>query len=346
MAHSGTNGHRGSWLHRHFLPLLIGTYMLAAIVPLPGQFVQSLQVRSGTASATTPAILLAALLFSAGLGTRLTDAKQAVRRPMPLLAGVIASVVVPFLLVVGTSLVLGGWHDPHEVQCLIVGLGLVAAMPIAGSSVAWAQTAGGNAAFSVGLVLSSTVLSPLTTPFALKMLDPMVSGAAGDALSGLTAGSALDFLVWGVVVPTMAGITVRVSIGPTRTAQVLPTAKLVSTGVLLTLCYINASTALPALVAKPDWDFLGLVVAATGVMCALGFLTGATIGRIVRLDRSGRVALTYGLGMSNNGTALVVAGSAFAGLPEAIISVVVYNLVQHVGAALTARILARRVAAP
>ncbi len=52
------------------------------------------------------------------------------------------------------------WHNPDEVQNILVGLALVASMPIAGSSTAWSQNADGDMALSLGLVLGSTLLSP------------------------------------------------------------------------------------------------------------------------------------------------------------------------------------------
>jgi BASS family bile acid:Na+ symporter len=62
------------------------------------------------------------------------------------------------------SLVMAAWHSNGEVQNILVGLALVASMPIAGSSTAWSQNASGDVTLSFGLVLGSTLLSPLTTP--------------------------------------------------------------------------------------------------------------------------------------------------------------------------------------
>ena len=67
------------------------------------------------------------------------------------------------------------WHNPDEVQNILVGLALVASMPIAGSSTAWSQNANGDMALSLGLVLGSTLLSPLTTPMALHAVGFMTT---------------------------------------------------------------------------------------------------------------------------------------------------------------------------
>jgi predicted Na+-dependent transporter len=60
------------------------------------------------------------------------------------------------------------------VQNILVGLALVASMPVAGSSTAWSQNTDGDMALSLGLVLLTTLLSPLTTPAALHAVGRRV----------------------------------------------------------------------------------------------------------------------------------------------------------------------------
>ena len=68
-----------------------------------------------------------------------------------------------------------------EPALITLVLALVASMPIAGSSTAWAQNADGDLVLSLGLVVGSTLLSPLTTPLALHAVGLMAEGAyAGD----------------------------------------------------------------------------------------------------------------------------------------------------------------------
>jgi len=336
MTHPPAPAHRPGWVHRNFLPLLAGAYLLAAAAPQPADAARAISVGCGTGRATVPTALLAVLLFNAGLGTRAADAMRAVRRPLGLSAGLVGSVLAPLAPVAALAWTLGAWHDPAEARCLVAGLALVAAMPVAGSSVGWAQAAGGSPAVSVGLVLASTALSPLTTPVALWALRPV----AGDGLATVAGGPTPGFLVGWVVVPTAAGLLARAALGPDRGARWVQPARTINGPVLLVLCYLNAAAALPTVAADPDWDYLALAVAAAGLMSAFGFAAGAAVGRAARLDHGERVALTYGLGMSNNGTALVAAGSACAGVPNVLVVVVVYNLIQHIAAGTTARLLA------
>jgi hypothetical protein len=90
-----------------------------------------------------------------------------------------------FILVVSQTMRF--WHNPDEVQNILVGLALVASMPIAGSSTAWSQNASGDLALSLGLVVLSTLLSPLTTPVALHSVGPLTSGDYSEDLHELAS---------------------------------------------------------------------------------------------------------------------------------------------------------------
>ncbi|MFO0800502.1 MAG: bile acid:sodium symporter [Gemmataceae bacterium] len=336
---NGVLGRANGWLHRHFLWLLVGAYLLAAVWPWAGSAIRHTTVldtgMAGTIS--LPMVLLAFLLFHAGLAADATDLAGVVRRPVALLAGVAATVAVPLAVVAGLAAVLGWRHDPDEARCLIAGLGIVAAMPVAGSSAAWSQHAGGSAALSLGLVVASTVLSPLTTPLALAAVGPL--NADGNT-PGLLGPGTVTFLVVSVVIPSVAGMVLRRLIGPKVVSCVQPGLKAAGTLVLLVLCYANATASLPSVAAAPDWDYLALVVAAVGVLCGSGFAAGWAVARLVGAGDSQRRSLVFGLGMTNNGTGLVMAGAALSGVPAAILPVLAYNLVQHLFAGAVSRRLA------
>jgi bile acid:Na+ symporter, BASS family len=231
------------------------------------------------------------------------------------------------------SLSLRLWHNSEEAQQVLVGLALVAAMPVAGSSSAWAQQADGDLALSLGLVLLSTLLCPFTTPAALLAAGGTADGGYAAALTGMARADTGGFLAGFVLLPALAGIVVRRLLGETRAASIRPWLKLVSAAVLLTLCYANAAVALPQTLSNPDYDFLAIIALYASGLCAVAFIGGWAVGRCFRADRGQRAALMYGLGMSNNGTGLVLGTSALAGHAEALLPIIFYNLAQHVVAA-------------
>src|SRR5262249_39689714 len=151
------------------------------------------------------------------------------------------------------SWALRDWVDPAGLQQILLGLTLVASMPVAGSSAAWSQNANGNLALSLGLVLGSTFLSPLTTPAVLALVGSLAYGLQADALAGLTASGTGAFLVLFVLLPTVVGLGTRRLVGEGPAVRAKPTLKLLNSVILLVLNYANAAVSLPQVVAAPDW---------------------------------------------------------------------------------------------
>lgn len=316
------------FVHARFFWLLIGSYVVAAVFPGPGLAVRGLSF--GTVSGTPltlPMALLSLLLFNAGLGVP-PGLLTAWRRDAPLLAtGVVANLLLPLTFIVGVSWVMRLWHNPDEVQNILVGLALVASMPIAGSSTAWSQNSDGDMAISLGLVLLTTVLSPLTTPLALHAVGWLTVGDYADDLHELAAGGADVFLMVCVVLPSLAGLVTRRLLGEVQGLR--RHLKLANALVLLALNYSNASLSLPDAVRHPDADFLAVTLAIVLASCVLAFAAGAWLSRSLRTGAAQQVALMYGLGMNNNGTGLVLASLALADHPRVVLPIIFYNLVQH-----------------
>ena len=180
---------------------------------------------------------------------------------------------------------LRAWHNPDEAAIVLVGLALVSSMPIAGSSTGWSQAAGGDMALSLGLVLGSTLLSPLTTPASLHALGMLAPGCYGEQLHLLAGRGTGAFLVAWVLLPSVLGIAARAALGEARVAIVERRLKIVAPLTLLVLCYANASSCLPQAFGQPDWDFLGIIIVFVTGLCMLTFAAGHVIGRMVGADR-------------------------------------------------------------
>jgi bile acid:Na+ symporter, BASS family len=327
-------GRLAEFMHHQLLWLLIGSYVLAALIPGPGLWLRSVNlaavVDAGLPHASVPSVLLSFLLFNAGLGVRTNRLWQLARRPTLLVVGVMANLIMPVVFILGTATSMQLWHNPREVQEILIGLALIASMPVAGSSTAWIQNADGDLALSIGLVVFSTCLSPLTTPLALYAVGWMAEGMYATALRDLAAGQLSGFLGLYVLAPSLTGIAVRAAVGEERIGRFRSHLKLVSSGVLLTLCYANAAVALPQTIQRPDWDYLAVMLVIVAVMCIVGFAAGAVIGWSARADQPQRTSLMFGLGMTNNGTGLVIAAGALAHIPAVMLPVIFYNLIQHV----------------
>ncbi len=332
---SGRVSHFSHFIHAHFLWFLLGCYAVASFVPQPGLALR--KVNCGTIHAfhesvplSLPTIMLALLLFNAGLGINLSRLKSLVRNPVILLLGLAANLVVPLLFILGVSQGMRIWPDHDEVQSILVGLALIASMPVAGSSTAWSQNADGDMALSLGLVLFSTILSPLTTPAVLHSVEWMASGVYSERLHELASSGTSLFLTVNVLVPSLAGILLNALIGEKNLARSKPLVKAINSVNLLVLLYSNASVALPDVVQNPDFDFLAVMFVIVTALCATAFFTGWVLSHKLSIDRSRRTALMYGLGMNNNGTGMVLAATALKSFPAVMLPIIFYNLVQHI----------------
>jgi BASS family bile acid:Na+ symporter len=327
--------------------MIISAYILAAFVPGPGLWLRGATIlefdRGGAGSAATALpLVLAVLLFCAGSRVRIEQAGRTLLRPRMVLIGVVANLAIPVAYIVVIALGLRHWHDLEEAQSLLVGLALVVAMPIAGSSAGWAQHNEADLSLSLGLVLLSTLLSPLTTPLALQSVGLVADGQPAVQLQRLAGHRTGAFLLWWVLAPTALGILSRFLLGEKRVERCADVVKLVSAVCLFVLCYANAAVCLPMLVHEPDWDFLGLSLLIVTGQCVLAFASGSIIGRLAQTGRSQRVALMFGLGMNNNGTGLVLASMALGSRPIVMLPIILYNLVQHLTAGCVSSLAARR----
>jgi BASS family bile acid:Na+ symporter len=323
------------FVRRHFLGLLLGSYAAAALWPAPGLRVRGVSLGEVAllgekVTLSLPVLMLGLLLCNAGLGVRTAHLKGLLSRRAVLLAGLAANLAIPVAFIFGVTQAMRCWHNPDEVQQILVGLALVASMPVAGSSTAWSQNAQGNMALSLGLVLASTVLSPLTTPVALHAAGLMASGGYAATLHELAASGTGGFLAIGVVAPSLLGMLGGRVAGEARIAAIRPHVKLANAGLLLALNYSNAAVSLPQAVADHDWDFLAVLLPIVVGLCVLAFAAGWCLARLLRTDAGQRTALMFGLGMNNNGTGLVLASTALATYPRVMLPIIFYNLIQHV----------------
>jgi BASS family bile acid:Na+ symporter len=338
-------------IHRHLLWFLISAYLIATVMPIPGLWIRSvsfgdISFLSQKTSISLLMIMLAILMFNAGLGLKFSDLKSLVQKKYLLLAGLAANLIIPIVYIYGMTMPMRLWYEPFEVQYILVGLALVAAMPIAGSSTAWAQNSNGNLALSLGLVFFSTILSPIVAPATFNIFGEMASEEYEKVLHGLAAYGSGGFLGLWVVMPSLLGIAVRLVVSKGWQILVMPYLKLINSSVLLLLNYSNASVSLPQALAERDYDFLAITFAITTGLCLALFAAGYGLSRLFKLNRAEGVSLMFGLGMNNNGTGLVLASLALSAYPNIMVPIIFYNLVQHIVAGTVHEVMSRRESDP
>jgi bile acid:Na+ symporter, BASS family len=319
------------FFQRYCLWLLLGCYVLATCWPGPGLAMRRWEWATslGSVPLSMPLFLLALLLFCAALVTDWAEVRSVAARPAVLVVGLVAVWVGPALLVLVAGKVVPWAFDGQTTSGLLVGLALVATMPVANSSVGWSQNAGGNLALSLGLVLVSISLSPWTTPHLLELLGLSLAPAERALCEMLVNRfSGAFFIVW-VILPTALGFAVRALVGRHRVERVNSWIVLASVAALLVLNYVNAALALPKVWHQPQASVLAATVVLATLLSAVGLACGWAIAWLMKLPGEGRSALLFALSMKHTGLALVLAGAVLADQPLAILIIVIATLIQH-----------------
>jgi BASS family bile acid:Na+ symporter len=321
-----------SFLKRNCFWLLLACYALAALLPRPGQQLRSWRWTPTSLPATeitVPLVLLAVLLFCAAVQTDVAQIRAIRSRPWALLIGTIAVWIAPALLVVAAAWGLPLVVDANATSQLLVGLALVASMPVANSSVGWTQLVRGNLALSLSLVLVTIFLSPWVTPALLGALRFTLNPADQSNFTALIDNfSGAFFIIW-VVLPTAAGLACRHSLGGQRVAALGNWLTAASVGSLLALNYANASLAFPAVFKQSQFPALAAAVGLALAVSAVGLVAGQIIARLLREDAPTRLALVFSLAMKHTGLALLLAGAVLSQQPLAILMIVLATLAQH-----------------
>jgi BASS family bile acid:Na+ symporter len=322
-------------IHHNFLLAILCCYAVGAFSPSLGMTISKIHFgiignENSSLKLSIPFIMISLLLFNSALGINQSELKNLKHHPAALIWGLILNFCIPSLVIFIVFLTMQWWHNPDELQNILVGLALIGAMPIAASSTAWTQKGNGNLALSLGLILCSTILSPITTPIALHFTGNLTVGDYSQDLHMLAKSNINLFLILGVVLPSFAGVVIHFFLKETSAIKLRNNLKEINLFILLALNYFNASNVLPEIIKNPDWDFLLMITVITILLCVSLFGAGNLAGKILKTGNSNRIALMFGLGMNNNGVGLVLASMVLSDHPLIMLPIIIYNLLQHI----------------
>jgi BASS family bile acid:Na+ symporter len=321
-------------LHRYFLFALLVAYALAAVAPRPGTVIREFTVRlPGGGQERVSMLLLAVLLFCAAAVIEWSQVRDLLQHPTVLLGGLLICWFGPTLLVAIVGPLLPQLVGEAGSAGLLVGLALVAAMPVANSSAGWTQNARGNVTLSLGLIVLSILLSPLATPNLLKLMGLILSPDDTHRIERVVNEfSGSRFILW-VILPSLAGAAAALLAGPLRIARAKPVFRLITLVDILVLNYANASLAIKNILQT---EHIGIVLIAAVLAISVslvGMLLAVVQCRVSRLPRSTWIALVFSLSMKHTGLALVLAGEVLPNQPRVILVILLTTLAQHLAAA-------------
>ncbi|MGW1068920.1 sodium-dependent transporter [Streptomyces aureus] len=333
-----------TWLRHRLGRVVVLSYALALFLPRPGLWLRRPHpLPPAHLTLHTAPLLLSLVLFSAGLQVPSRALGALLRHPKTLFAGLVLHLAIPLTVVPFVALLLRRAPDTDGGSGLLTAMILVVAMPVAAGATVWIDKGEGDQPTMVGLVLASTLLSPLTTPLLLATLSPLLSGGYAHTLvaTGRLAGN--GFALSAVVLPCAAGLLGALVL-PARwlgrlIAAVAPSAMAGS----LVLTYVNASGALGSVITRPRPLLFAAALAVAALVCLLSFVLGGVAASALRLGSGTASSLTLACGMNNSSASAVLITASLPDKPHLLLPVLAYGLLQKTAAS---RIVTRLRPAP
>ena len=265
--------------------------------------------------------LLGVIMFGMGLTLKTDDFRVVFTRPRDVLIGCLAQFTVMPLL----AFALARLFNLDE--ALTVGVVLVGCCPGGTASNVITYLSKGDLPLSVGMTATSTLLSPVLTPFLVWLL-------VGATVDVHVAGMLLSIL-WVVILPIALGLLVR-RLWPRVTQEATAYLPAVST---LAICLIVL------IVVAANADKLlssGLVIVLVVMLHnVLGLTAGYLLGGLLKLSPAKRRAVSIEVGMQNSGLASSLATLHFASLPMAAIPGAIFSVWHNISGAIVARLFSR-----
>ena len=325
-----------TWLRRRLGRAVVLAYAAALLLPGPGLWLRRphalpLGETSALPLSTAP-LLLSLVLFSAGLQVPVRALAGLLRRPRALLAGLVLHLSIPLLVIPAVALLLQQTPDTDGGSGLLTAMILIVAMPVAAGATVWTGKGDGDQPTMVGLVLASTLLSPLTIPLVIQALLPLLSGAYADTLARTEHATHGAFALVGVVLPCAAGILCRLALPGPLLSRVLGVVVPTALAGSLVLTYVNAGGALGSFLAGPRFLLLAAALAVATLVCLLSFTLGRSAARLLRLDTPAAASVTLACGMNNSSASAVLITTTLPDKPHLLLPVLAYGLLQKTAA--------------
>ncbi|MFF8731987.1 sodium-dependent transporter [Streptomyces sp. NPDC015171] len=325
-----------NWLRRRLGRAAALSYTAAVLLPEPGLWLRRPHALPCDESAHVPLaaapLLLALVLLAAGLQVPLRALGSLLRRPEALLAGLLLHVAIPLLVIPAVAFLLRQTPDTDGGSGLVTAMILIVSMPVAAGATVWTSKGQGDQPTMVGLVLASTLLSPLTTPVVITALAPLLSDDYAQALMGAGNAGGGAFGLLDVVLPCAAGVLCRLVLPLSWLGQAWRFVEPAAMAGSVVLTYVNASGALGSFLTRPRPLLLGAALTVAALVCLVSFTVGRWFARLLRLTPSAASSLTLSCGMNNSSAGAVVITTTLPDKPHLLLPVIAYGLLQKMAA--------------
>lgn len=271
-------------------------------------------------SAITP--MLGVVMFGMGLTLKPSDFKPVLLHPKEILIGELAQFIIMPLLAWLLCVTLNLPTD------LALGVILVGCCPGGTASNVICYLAKGDVALSVAMTGVSTLLAPILTPTLVMLL-------AGKAVDVDVIGMFMS-IVQVVILPIVLGFAVSHYFESfcKKTESFLPMLSTIAITLIIGIIVShNAQNILSCSL---------LVAAAVILHNTLGLSLGYLAGRLLKLSRKQRTAISIEVGMQNSGLATSLAATHFALFPMATVPGAIFSVWHNFSGSIAAQIFKRK----
>ncbi len=268
--------------------------------------------------------LFAFMTFQGALSNTFHQVTEVFRRPLHLvLALLVSAVLIPIAAYAMGSLFFGS--NPN----LVCGIVLEYSVPVAVTAFMWISMFGGNGPLALTIILTSSVISPVTIPLTLKLL-------LGATVS-IDVPSMMQNMAFMIAIPAVLGIVINELTrgwGHEKLSPALsPACKFMMMGVIA-----SNSTAMSEYVLHMNVERLEVALFIL-VFAISGFIIGVLIARALHLPYSETTTMCFACGMRNISSGAVIATQYFPG--EVVFPVMCGTLFQQVLASIIGHLFER-----
>ena len=265
--------------------------------------IDDVKIDFSSGASTVLKIVIATILFGIALDIKLSDFTAVLRRPFPILVGIVAQ----FLLLPALTLLLTIVLDVRG--SIALGMILVACCPPGNVSNILTHRAGGDVALSVSMTAISNLLTIVMLPINFAFWGGL-SPAGEDVLTSVDLDPVKTFLEIALVIglPFVAGVTIA-RLWPRvahRAHRIVGPVSFVLLLLIIILAFIG------------NWSifttYITLVLLAVFVQHAMALALGYGVARGTGLPSRSRKAMTFEVSVRNTGLGLVLVFAYFGGL--------------------------------
>ncbi len=237
--------------------------------------------------------MFAFVTFTGALGISSSSFLTVVKKPKNILIFFLgANITMPILAWLLATLFFGS--DP----AVVTGYVLLLSIPSAVSGYIWSAIYKGNGALSLTLILVSTIMAPLLTPFTINLLTQ--SSVIIDTNSMILS------LLKMVVIPSLLGVLLNSLTKGKVTANLAPSLKPFSKIALFFVIIINTSLVSERLLADASWAYLPIALLCA-FLAAIVYPMTYILVKLAKISHEENISITLATSLRNISAALVLA---------------------------------------